>query len=209
MLLNVQTGPQTSADGNTSAILRNGRNGELITGDQNGKFYEQASRGNVYSYGVASQAMLLTNTTGNVPTIFNPTGSGVNVSIQQLRLTWISGTTVVGGLIWCSTANAGAAPATGSPILTGTHVAPVKMNGFGASSSLVRWYPSVCTFTAAPVFFAATGIHQMTTALTGIWQDNVDGAIVVAPGSALSLCYTVTTSTALFAVSIIGIEIPI
>lgn len=204
-------GPATYTDGNLKPP-RIGHGGEVITGSANGDLYEQTRAGNAFIYTAeTAAALLLSATTGNVPTIFNPLGSGVNVSIQKLRITYVSGTLVVGGVVWAQTLNAGSSVATGAAILTGTHVAPrsAMIGGSGAASA-VRFFPAISTFTAAPTVIAATGLQYNTTALiANPWQEEVNGALVIAPGAALSVCYTVTTSTALFFVTIEAIEVPV
>lgn len=75
----------------------------------------------------------------------------------------------------------------------------------------MRFAPAVCTFTAAPAFYASTGINfgaAAPTAGSGNYDQDIDGAIALYPGNALSLCCSVTTTTALFFTTIIGAELP-
>jgi hypothetical protein len=79
-----QVGAQYVAE-NGDARLRAGVNGELITGTAHGKYYEAVSRGNVF-YAASQDATTwsveldLTHT-GLV--VYNPIGSGVNLSMLQ------------------------------------------------------------------------------------------------------------------------------
>ena len=47
MISEVLVGPQQQGDGNT-AMQRGGKQGELIVSELNGRYYEQALRGNVF-----------------------------------------------------------------------------------------------------------------------------------------------------------------
>jgi hypothetical protein len=57
----------------------------------------------------------------------------------------------------------------------------------------------------------ATGINLGAAAPTGsgAYECKFDGSIAFYPGTAMSVCYTVTTSTALFQISLLGLEIPL
>ncbi len=194
---------------------RVGAYGEAIQ-SINGEFFEHTLRGRMFTYGISSQALLIaTNGTG-FPTIFNPQGSNLIFVPVAIRLSFISGTTVIGGLNWHVTLNCGAASniGTGLPLATFTHVAPTNCapGSTTARSSGMRFAPTTVTFTATPTFLAATGISVGAVAPTnggGPFPTNEDGKLVIFPGTALSLCYTVTTSTALFATTIYGLELPL
>jgi hypothetical protein len=184
--------------------------GETVTHEASGQYFNQALNGQSYIYTIASQALLLSATTGNVPTIWNPAGSGVIFVPTTLTITYISGTLVVGGVVIATTLNAGSAIGTAAPIVTFTQVTPkpaIRGTGFG---SRCLFAPSTCTFTAAPVVEYATNINYNTTALVlANGTHNFNGTLAYYPGTAMSVCYTVTTSTALFCVSVTGIEVPV
>jgi hypothetical protein len=208
-LMQGQVGPQTAGLGAT-INNRLSKFGETVTHEASGQYFEQALNGQSYIYMIASQALLLSATTGNVPTIWNPAGSGVIFIPTTLTVTWISGTLVVGGVVIATTLNAGSAIGTAAPIVTFTQVAPkpaIRGTGFG---SRCLFAPSTCTFTAAPTVEYSTNINYNTTALIlANGFHNFNGTLAYYPGTAMSVCYTVTTSTALFAITICGIEVPI
>ena len=95
-----QVGVQTLGDGVATGLLRQGRLGELIQSNLHGFYYEQASRGSVYS------GMLAATTTGvaagNISgaaaaastqfALWNPLGSGVNIALLKVFIGIISGT---------------------------------------------------------------------------------------------------------------------
>lgn len=203
-------GVQRNVD-NAVANVRIGNQGEIITGEMFGKHYEQLLRGNIFVYGIASQALLLAATTGGHPTVINPSGSGVIFVPLALRIGFISGTTVIGSVVLAETTSVGAGAATGAPIATATLVAARNaLRGAGKVSQML-WSPTTNTFTAAPSVILPTGLNLGAAAPTGTgtYETKFDGAIGFYPGTACSVCYSVTTSTALFNVTLIGAEIPI
>jgi hypothetical protein len=211
-----QVGPSTLNDGNSTATRRFGRQNDLIVSELHGKYYEQNVRGNVFKGLSASTgiALIVPATTGGHPTLWNPLGSGVVLSICRLMLTYVSGANAPTALEWASTLGAGAAAATGSPILTATLVAPTPGMVGGSGKSKALWAPTVNTFTAAPLFFEPAGISldTMVAASTNapftITVD-YDGLLPIAPGNALSLCSQAATTTALFQVMVVWEEIPV
>lgn len=207
-------GTQTKSDG-TEGYVRLGKGGQAITSQLHGKYYEQTARGNVYLGRSASTgiAIIAPATGGGHPTLWNPLGSGVNLSLICLELSYVSGNHAPGAFEWAYTANAGAAAATGSPIATATLVASTPMLVGSGNVGAGLWSPTTNTFTAAPSFFRPIGIGLHTgVAATAINPSRIreyyDGDLVLAPGTALSLCYQTTTTTALFQVGVVWEEVP-
>jgi hypothetical protein len=203
----LQIGPQTANDG--AVVNQRGDNfGNTVVQQFNGKYAELLRRGQAYLYTTPAQALVLSATTGGVPTIWNPAGSGKICYILQLGLGWLSGTNVAGTLLVGATANAGSSIGTAAPIATFTQV---TQQGCGnpTFASLMKWSPTTNTFTAAPAIIATTGMNLAATQPTGVLQQDYDGALAIYPGNALSLCYSVTTSTALFYASVIAAEVSI
>ncbi len=180
----------------------------------NPQHYEQAAnKGQVFLYTTAAKALLLSDPTGNVPTVINPPNSGVDFVPLQIRASYVSGTTVIGGVLISRTLNATAA-ATGAAIPTATLVAPVNAYAAGntAKGSSCLWSPNVNTFTAAPATLAASTISFGAvdpTASGADRLDKLDGSIVFGPGTAMSLTYSVVSTVSLWIWTIIGIEIPV
>jgi len=203
-----QSGPQSIAN-NATAPIRLGKQGEVVTSAINGPHFEHTLNGNAFVYHIASQALLLSATTGGHPTVFNPAGSGVIFVPTALRICFTSGTTVIGSVLLAETLLAGSQAATGSPILTATAVAAKPALRGSGTASRVIWSPTTNTFTAAPTVIAATGINLGAAAPTGsgAYEAKFDGSLAFYPGTAMSVVYSVTTSTALFHTTIYGIEI--
>ena len=198
-------------DGAESALSVDS-NGALKVQQFGGKYSELARRGYLYNYSVKTAAAhLLSATTGNVPTIWNPAGSGKVLYILGLRENWLSGTTTVGSLQWCVTRNAGNAIGTAAPIVTFTNQAPDPAIDGAGFASVMKFAPAVCTFTAAPAYLASTGLNfgAAFPTVNGTGSIDFDGSLAIMPGEAISLCYAVSTSTALFFSTIIAAELPL
>ncbi len=176
-----------------------------------GKYAEYMLKGNLFVYHVPAQALLLSATTGGHPTLINPTGSGRVFVPVALRLCFVSGTTVIGSVLLAETLNAGGGAATGAAIVTATLAAAARTarRGFAGNSNM-QWSPTTNTFTAAPTVIAATGMNLGAASPTGTgeYSVNFDGTLGFEPGTAVSIVYSVTTSTALFQVTMWGIELP-
>lgn len=176
--------------------------------------YAAVSRGNVYIGNSASAgiALIVPATTGGHPTLVNPVGSGVNLSLIKVCLGYVSGNNAPTCIEWALTSPANAPPATASPILTATKVAAQNALLGASDNSKAWWSPTTNTFTAAPVFCATTGLSLFTgVAATAVapfqLQANYNGDLVIKPGAALSLCTQAATTTALFQVTVVWEEI--
>ena len=204
----LQIGTQLANDGGI-VVQRADNYGNTMNQQFNGKYAELARRGQLFHCNVGTAAAyLLSATTGNCPTIWNQAGSGKIVYILELYSNWLSGVTVAGALNWALTKNAGSAIGTAAPIVTFTNQAPAPALIGSSSAATTQFAPAVCTFTTAPAFYSATGINYKTEAGDYVAQVDYDGAIALMPGNALSLVYTVTTSTALYFTDIVIAELP-
>ncbi len=179
-----------------------------------GRYTEDMLKGTLYAYRCPGQALLLSATTGNCPTLWNPAGSGKVFIPVALVAGFLSGTTTIGSVLIAETLNAGANISATAPIVTFTDVAGVlaRRSGTGtAGSSAMRWAPTTCTFVAAPTVHSATSLNFGAVSPTNDGGTKVhyfDGMMGFDPGSAMSIVYSVTTSTALFHVTLYGLELP-
>ncbi len=76
----------------------------------------------------------------------------------------------------------------------------------------MQWSPTTNTFTAAPTVISPTSINLGAADPTNSGNphvDKFDGALGFMPGTSMSIVYSVTTSTALFQVTIVGLELPL
>jgi hypothetical protein len=193
--------------------LRISRDGAQVVTLAHGAYFEQCVRGRVYTgvSAVGGIALITTATTGNHPTLWNPSDSGRYVSIIRLSLGWVSGNNAPGTLAWYTTSNTGSTVATAAPIATFTQVAPVGVIG-GALDNRARWSPTTNTFTAAPAYHRNSGISLFTgVAATAVApfviRTDYDGELILAPGSAISLCSVAATTTAVFQIALVWEEV--
>ncbi len=202
---------------NEEATARADNSGALVTVPLHGQHYEAARRGQAFFASSADDgiALITTATTGGHPTLWNPSGSGVNLSIIRLELAWASGTQAPGQLEWNVIQNAGSSHATGASIVTATKVdASPCLVGSGAASKAI-WSPTTNSFLVAPPFLRSTGIALATAVVTaaGIGavqlKADYDGDFVIAPDTAIALTAGNATTTALFVVTITWEEIPV
>lgn len=205
----IQIGPMAGNDG-TVINSRGDSYGSTMVQEFNGKYAELARRGQLFVASTASAgiAVLISATTGNVPTLWNPLGSGKILYPVRLAVNWLSGATTASALLWSTTTGAGANIGTAAPIATFTNVAPVPAMVGANSASNAKWAPAVCTFAAAPAFYASTGISLKAAAEDYVIYVDYDGTIALTPGTALSLTASVTTTTALLQASIWYAELP-
>lgn len=180
----------------------------------NPALYAQAKAGNMFTYYIASQALLLSATTGGHPTVINPIGSGKDFIPVAIRVGFTSGTTVIGSVLLAETLAVGGGAATAAPIATATLVQTSIRNAYRgggtAKNSVMLWSPTTNTFTAAPsVIMPVLNLGAAAPTGTGTYESVLDGGLIFGPGTAMSVVYSVTTSTALLHVTILGVEIPI
>lgn len=194
---------------------RTSRLGAKVVTALHGDFFEQAVRNRLYTGVSASTgiALIVPATTGGHPTLWNPSDSGVYLSLVRLELSYVAGNNAPTALEWASTLATGASVATGAPILTATRVAPVGVLG-GVVTNKGVWSPTTNTFTAAPAFLRPTGLSLFTgVAATAVapfdMRAKYDGDFVLAPGTAISLCSQAATTTATFQVAVTWEEIPV
>jgi len=106
MLIQGQTGQAVGQDG-TNNNLRQARTSELVVTQSHARYYETASRGNIFNLTMSAAvggvvAGNLVAAAANAATqfaIWNPVGSGFNMSILKTNIGIISGT-IVGGPIF-------------------------------------------------------------------------------------------------------------
>lgn len=208
-------GAQIQIDGQVSN-QRACRDGGVVVTELHGKYYEQTSRGGLFLgvSAVGGIALIVPATTGGHPTLWNPAGSGANLSLVRLALSYVSGINAPTAIEWARTLSAGSQIGTAAPISTFTDVIPTSCLVGGPGVAKARWAPTVNTFAVAPPFLMPTGIALDTMAAASTNAPfavviDYDGTLVMAPGTAISLCAQAATTTALFQVAVMWEEIAI
>lgn len=193
MALEVQgkVGIQVTTDGNL-ADPRIGRRGDVVVSDGAPRLYEATSRGQAFTASTAVAGVTAAGATTLAATcafaLFNPQGSGVNVALLRTFVGYISGTLGVGNYVYAIYPQAATA-------LGGTAVAASALlnNGIVGSASGAKATAATGNCLAgAPSILRPTGISHGAYAGAATqgntpWVDNVDGGIVLMPGTALAL----------------------
>jgi hypothetical protein len=207
-----QVGPQIVPKGQGPSNARGDYSGAGVFQQGQGKYAELVRQGQLFNYSVtAAAALLAPGTTACGPCWWNPIGSGVIFYPLVVTQNWLSGATTAGSVYWALTQNAGANIGTAAPVVTFTNVAPVNMalGSTNAQASAMRFAPITATYAVAPVFFMAAGFNYKSEVGDYLGVIDYDGALAVYPGNALTLCYSVATSTALYWTSVLGAEVPL
>ena len=191
-------GPQTAQD---SALLpaRSLRDGAVAVSEVHGKYYEQSYRGNVFWATMGAGVIFPTTgaTAANVLTLTNPAGSGKNLSLISFDMVFtIIPVTPLTGLygLYVNTNIAAAA-------VSGTALAPQPaLLGSNAGSVAKPLTTSTVPATATlllPFFQKVTGEIAAVFPIPGMPSVHLDldGKIILAPGTAITPQQTVNDST--------------
>lgn len=223
MLIQGIPGSQSLSDG-SYGNARIGKTGELIKSDLHGRFYEQAYRGNLFTFGKSDTALVAVNaiaTTGAtakpVIGVYNPSASGKNlVLLQAIVLASTIGATATNpaGLHWVSSVG-NAAISTGST--------PINCSSLAASGSVAKAFAmttaltgltNVLTYLRASSIGAGLNAAGPATAITqaqGLSIENLDGQIIVPPGGIVGLQVGVDVSAQAsnYSVGLLWEEVPV
>lgn len=207
-LTQLLVGASTNADG-TTPTARGGRTGEAILSELHGRFYEQNSRGGVFSGGMALTSINASSfTTGTlsasctpVAGVWNPSTAIVNLVILQATL----GVTMTalqatgcGPFVWASSVGNTAISTGNTPLNRKTLVAAGSsakdMTGValtGLTNALtVKFGSALGGGSATSTAFLATQAGPQTQQASA--SENIDGSIIVPPGGVLALLATAT-----------------
>lgn len=182
-------GPTTGAADGNRLNVRLGKNGELIVGQGHARYHEAVSRGRCFHASMQAGASLGTALTATAVTLtlYNPVNSGVNLSLLRSS---VAITTVPGGAgtaVYAYAVNVNplaAVPATNTE-------AVVRNCLLGSAAGVAKAYTAT-TLPAVPVIarVAPGGIYWATAAAAAApmaVSDDVDGAIVLAPNTAVTI----------------------
>lgn len=201
-----QVGPQLASDGSPIPI-RAGRLGEQIVSELNGRYYEQASRGRLYhAFAIVTAPVIFSTAAGTGgPLIWNPSTSGVNVSVLAVTCGLTVVTTVAAAL--GLTGNTGQ---TSAPTST-TAIDQRSSALIGGQSSISTPYRVGTPTNAGGFFLPLLQLH--TGALTvdnlGMGFIDIGGAIVCPPGAWVSIAASATATTTVGQLGMLYAEIPV
>ena len=170
-----------------------GTYGEQIASDLLPKYTEAAIRGKVfYATSLPAGNAIPVNTT-TAPTFFlwNPSDSGVFVVPLWFKAGFASGTGIAGAIGYNILTGAGGAQgtATTAVVTAITDIRPVSSIIGGSYTPRARFATTATIVTATSSFFSASGVSQGApiTSTAALWTmfDNFDGAVALAPGTAI------------------------
>lgn len=213
MLFQGNVGRQTNVDGAQNVVARFGRTGVLTTDETNGRFYENTSRGQMFS--AANQQARTISTgfafiTGLI--VSNPIGSPVQVALQDLCISIASAPAAASTLALAGTVQQLAAFA-GSPVF-GSITAEVVVNNLlgsngmavgtgaptgGVVGNALAWRAVSLAVGASYLLRAIGGGPVATGSVNAPYiRDELAGQVILLPGT---IAHLVSLTTAITAVS--------
>ncbi len=193
-----------------------GSYGQILTSDLYGKYGELCRRGYVFSCTTAAAASVpIYSTATNSPTIWNVSSSGKLVIPLRISLSLGAiGTPILQGFVVSFLKNTGDSIGTGLPIVTFTEIASVNTLLGRGSVARTRFAGAVITFTTQParIMDLGFGHHLEGAAASGQlysqFYHDFDGSIMLPPGTSLTFCSTIASSTTYW-VTILFAELPL
>lgn len=220
-----QVGEQLNQDG-TSPLqgFRQGKQGDFISSELHGRFYEQAYRGRTFSIGCAltplsAATVLLTASAQPIVGVWNPVSSGVNLVILQAALTdLINNVTSValGSFVWAGSVNNTSLTAGLNPFNRRTFASTgsfAKAFSLSTASLLTGLTNNLVVFegtefnTASGLLTTTVAAATPTPSVSGV--QNFDGSLIVPPGGVLALLNSISVTTHSVAGRLLWEEVPV
>lgn len=201
-------GRRSLAEGAT-ATGRSTNDGSQVVTLAGSKYYQLVKDGLLYVAQTAVTGVAPGTAIGTTAAaaLYNPAASGKNLVILAAAMGYVSGTLGAGVVSWCAGTNVVAAAVTGTAMLTRNAL-------LGSAAANVGSALTTATLPAAPTpvrNFCSLGASLASTAVQP-WQivDDVDGALIVAPGASVSLQGTAAAGTSpLVTFSFVWVELPV
>jgi hypothetical protein len=219
-------GPIRLSDGTYAPAVRQGKDGDLISSNLHGTYFEQAYRGNLYSIGMkaptalSAATILLGATAQPIVGVANPANSGKNLVIVHAALTdFLNNVTSVapGGFVWASSVGNVAALTAGltpfNRLTLGAAGSVAKAFELSTASLLTGLTNNLAIFEAAD-FNVASGLLTTTVAASTptpatIGVQYFEGSLIVPPGGVLALLNTISSVTHSVAARLLWEEVPV
>lgn len=178
-----KVGPNRSYEG-SRADLRQGLDGEVVVQDAHGRFYEASARGKIWTVSTAVAGVAPGTALSTTPplALWNPVGSGYNLSILCATLGFVSGTLGAGTLVYAQVNSQTTAPTTGAELT------PVSCVIGGSAQRVGRAFQG-STLASTPTLLRPGHIigTTPTTPAVAPSKDDISGEFTVAPGGVLVL----------------------
>lgn len=209
----------SAGDGQNNPFLQ-GKQNELVVAEIHGKAYTQNYRGNVYYASTAAAGVtisIFSNASFTGLGIWNPQGSGKNLSMIETIWNPQTVETAMAGIGYAWLTNTGASLGTAAPLSATTPITATRGSGNigiaagqGASAALVV---SAATLTTAMTWgrpapgYVSTG--AITTTQSGALVHNLDGTMIVPPGTFLALTSSIASGGTAWVLSAVWEETPL
>lgn len=163
--------------------------------------YDSAIAGDIFTGNIAAAGVVLpiySNTTQQCG-LWNPVGSGKDIVLIKIALTYVDTTGAAGGFCLGYLSNAPAAIGTGLAITAFTETAAVSNYPGGGSSSIAKFGQGATLTVTAPVVKRQLALNQnaFTAAGTGqmAYRNEItfDGEEVLTPGTAIFVAGNIAT----------------
>lgn len=199
--------PSSGSSANTLAPLRQDPLAATVVTEANGKYYEAARNGLVFTATTpaAGVALVSYGSTAAGFVLYNPVTSQRKAQLIKMSLGYVSGTQTAGSVCYATNIlSTGTAPTgTGATVLS-------NQIGSGLTTAMTPFYTATVT---ALQLFETTGINTFAATASAIidpWtaRDDIDGRIVVLPGTTFSVCGSVA-AFGTYIVSLTWVELPL
>jgi hypothetical protein len=197
MLQELLSGVQKVAD-NVKTIARAGKEGATVTSHLHGKYYETASRGNVFVASTLAAGIVvpfIAATMTSKFTLVNPAASGVVAELIDINVLQVPGSALITGL---GVAFQGPLSTTGGypgtlTTSTGQHQSTLPYGG--NTTPLIHYSSAILTNVAianlTPVIWLFNNVA--TTVITQQYVNyQFDGKFILPPDSLMCLCNSIT-----------------
>jgi hypothetical protein len=206
ILIDTRTGPVIQGDGAGDQPLRQGRMGSLITADGHGRYFEQASRRNIFRAHAIVTGMVAFSTaaaTGG-PLLWNSSSTANAVLLAVgFGITTASGAAGAVGI----TGNTGQTSAPG----TTTAIDSFGNGYIGGPPSAMNAYRIGTVTNAGAMFLPFAQVHTgaLTVDSAAVNWFDLGGGIIVPPNAWASVAASTALTSAVMSVSLVWEEVPI
>jgi len=170
-----------------------GGQGESVVQQLHGQFYEVAKRGSLFMAATAVTGVAPGTAIGTTAAfaLANPAGSEFDLVIAKASMSYLSGTLGIGFVNWIAHRDPAQA------IITGTAITVVAGRISGVAGVGRPFTTATVPASGVLTRLAFNLPPMLATTVLGPWRidDDVQGAIVVAPGTAVSLQATAAAGT--------------
>jgi hypothetical protein len=180
--------------------IQNNEQDAVLTGRM--FIYSSAAAGVLAKAADASPVMML----------WNPSDSGVNLRINEVRIGAVSGTVILAHLAYGILLNAGAQIGTAAPVVSFTAGTPVNGLVGAGRPSRIRFAPATTSLAVAPTYMMPSGFSSGGALAAGPLNfliDKIEGKIVIPPGVAFFAFLSNGAMALTAAVSVIATEEPV